>query len=70
MIRRSQVAFCVTLLATILLAATANAQRGGGGGGWRGGGEGVTKPPPPSKVTGTSKPIKCQAGGAGCMKQK
>lgn len=35
-----------------------------------GGGHGGYEPKPPSKVTGTSKPIKCQAGGAGCMKQK
>ena len=68
MIRRSRVAFCVALLATILVVTgNAYAQRGGGPGSGRGGGY---QPTPPSKVTGTSKPIKCQAGGAGCMKQK
>jgi len=44
--------------------------RGGGGGGWHAGGGHEPTPPPPSKVTGTSKPINCKAGGAGCMKQK
>jgi hypothetical protein len=54
------------MLGIILLATgAAYAQRGGGGGG-----HGGYQPTPPSKVTGTSKPIKCQAGGAGCMKQK
>ena len=70
MIRRSRVTFCTALLGIILLATgAAYAQRGGGGGG---GSEhlGGYRPTPPSKVTGTSKPIKCQAGGAGCMKQK
>jgi hypothetical protein len=43
---------------------------GDGGGGGRGGGHGGYDPTPPSKVTGTSKPITCRAGGAGCMKQK
>jgi hypothetical protein len=55
------------MLGIILLATgAAYAQRGGGGGGHGGG----YQPTPPSKVTGTSKPIKCQAGGAGCIKQK
>ena len=67
MIRRSRVSFCVAFLATILLATGAAYAQHGGGGGWHRGGY---DPTPPSKVTGTSKPIKCQAGGAGCMKQK
>ncbi|HXD14077.1 MAG TPA: hypothetical protein VNU65_07855 [Xanthobacteraceae bacterium] len=67
MIRRSRITFCAAMLGIILLATgAAYAQRGGGGGGHGGG----YQPTPPSKVTGTSKPIKCQAGGAGCMKQK
>jgi hypothetical protein len=66
MIGRSRITFCATMLGIILLATgAAYAQRGGGGGG-----HGGYQPTPPSKVTGTSKPIKCQAGGAGCMKQK
>jgi len=54
------------------------AAAGAGGGGHGGGGSGAGNssyphrfaPPSPGKVTGTSKPINCKAGGAGCMKQK
>lgn len=66
MIRQSRIMICTALLAGLLLVTgSAYAQHGGGGGG-----HGGYKPPPPGKVTGTSKPIKCTAGGAGCMKQK
>ena len=75
MIRRSRVTFCAAMLGIILLATGAAYAQHGGGGGGGGGGSGSEhlggyRPTPPSKVTGTSKPIKCQAGGAGCMKQK
>jgi len=52
------------------------AAAGGGGRGGRGSGAGNSSyphrfaPPSPGKVSGTSKPINCKAGGAGCLKQK
>jgi len=54
------------------------AAAGAGGGGHGGGGSGAGNssyphrfaPPSPGKVSGTSKPINCKAGGAGCLKQK
>jgi hypothetical protein len=71
MIRRSIIAFCAAMLGFSLLATgAAFAQRGGGAGGGGGGGGHPGYNPPKGSVAGTSKPIKCQAGGAGCMKQK
>jgi hypothetical protein len=71
--RRSKIAFFAAMLGVILFASGgAFAQRGGGAGGGGGGGGGHPgyNPPKTGSVSGTSKPIKCQAGGAGCMKQK
>jgi hypothetical protein len=70
MIRRSIITFYAAMLGFSLLATgAAYAQRGGGTGGGGGGGHPGYNPPKGS-VAGTSKPIKCQAGGAGCTKQK
>jgi hypothetical protein len=56
----------VFALSAIILLATGNAyaQRGGGVGGHTG--YSGPKAPP---TQGTSKPIKCRAGGAGCQRQ-
>jgi len=59
----------VVIAMAVSLTSAAAGSGGGGHGGWGGGGS-RPMPTPPSKVTGTSKPINCKAGGAGCMKQK
>ena len=66
MTRQSRIMICTALFASVLLVTgNAYAQHGGG----RGGHPGYAGPKAPP-TQGTSKSIKCKAGGAGCTRQK